>query len=469
MSTILTQTQAVIQEANDSVVNFISRFQVGNTLRKCRAHKTKGFSVIEIFRYLLGCMFSQTSTYMSMRIGTYKESFSKNTIYRFCDDAGINWHKFVRMLSSDVIDTFLRPTTSEKRTEYFIIDDTPFAKSGKKTELVSKFFNHVSMKYEKGFRVLALLWSDGYSNIPVELCPLASGNKDLLVCPAKKVDGRSVAGKIRKKAQQKAPDLIMDMLKNAISAGHKAKYVLFDSWFSFPRTILTIKNELKLDVLAMIKKSSKVNYEYNGKSCNIRQIYNESKKKRGRSKYLLSVDVNLVKKENGNTISKIPARIVCVRNRSNKKDWIAIISTDMSLSEEEIIRHYGNRWNIEVFFKTCKQFLKLLKESNSTSFDAFTCHLSIVAVRYMMLSVYERTNSDDRTIGELFYMFTAGVAEISFSNALNLIVAALVETVREYFHVSDEQIAKFTELFIKKLPEYIKNALLFGSKVTIPA
>ena len=259
------------------------------------------------------------------------------------------------------------------------------------------------------------------------------------------------------------------MLKNAVSAGHKAKYVLFDSWFSSPKTILTIRNELKLDVLAMIKKSSKVNYEYNGKFCNIKQIYNESKKRRGRSKYLLSVDVNLVQKEKGYIISKVPARIVCVRNRSNKKDWIAIISTDMSLSEEEIIRHYGNRWNIEVFFKTCKQFLKLLKESNSTSFDAFTCHLSIVAVRYMMLCVYERTNSDDRTIGELFYMFTAEVAEISFSNVLNLIVAALVETVREYFHVSDEQIAKFTELFIKKLPEYIKNALLFGSKVTIPA
>ena len=86
-----------------------------------------------------------------------------------------------------------------------------------------------------------------------------------------------------------------------------------------------------------------------------------------------------------------------------------------------------------------------------------------------MLSVYERANSDDRTIGELFYMFTAEVAEISFGNALSLIVAALVETVREYFRVSDEQIAEFTELFIKKLPEYIKNALLFGSKVTIPA
>jgi len=91
--------------------------------------------------------------------------------------------------------------------------------------------------------------------------------------------------------------------------------------------------------------------------------------------------VNLIQKEGGNVASRVPARIACVHNRSNKKDWVAIISTDKSLSEEEIIRHYGNRWNIEVFFKTCKQFLKMLKECNSTSFDTFTCHLSIVAVR----------------------------------------------------------------------------------------
>ena len=43
----------------------------------------------------------------------------------------------------------------------------------------------------------------------------------------------------------------------------------------------------------------------------------------------------------------IPARIVCVRNRNNRKDWIAFICTDMSLSEEEIVTVYGKRWKIE--------------------------------------------------------------------------------------------------------------------------
>ena len=129
-----------------------------------------------------------------------------------------------------------------KRQMNFIFDDTPFAKSGKKTELVSKFFNHVTMKYERGFRILTLLWSDEYSSIPVGFCPLSSGKDELLTCPAKDCDGRSLDGRIRKQARQKAPDILLGMLKDAMKAGHRAKYVLFDSWFATPKCITAIIN-----------------------------------------------------------------------------------------------------------------------------------------------------------------------------------------------------------------------------------
>ena len=230
------------------------------------------------------------------------------------------------------------------------------------------------MKYERGFRILTLLWSDEYSSIPVDFCPMSSGKDKLLTCPAKACDGRSLAGRIRKQARQKAPDILLCMLKDAIKAGHKAKYVLFDSWFATPKGITAIKKKLSLDVLAMLKKSSKVFYEYENKQLDLKKIYAMNRKRPGRSKYLLSVEANLIQKEKGQIVSRIPVRIVFVRNRSNRKDWIALVSTDMDISEEEIIRRYGVRWNIEVYFKICKQHLKLLKESNSPSFDAF--HLS---------------------------------------------------------------------------------------------
>ena len=67
-------------------------------------------------------------------------------------------------------------------------------------------------------------------------------------------------------------------------------------------------------------------------------------KRRGRPKHLLSVDITVGDKT-------IPAKIVCVRNKSKKKDWLAIICTDMTISEGEIIRIYRKRWDIEVFSK----------------------------------------------------------------------------------------------------------------------
>ena len=74
----------------------------------------------------------------------------------------------------------------------------------------------------------------------------------------------------------------------------------------------------------------------------------------------------------------IPARIVYVRNRNKRKDYLALITTDMNLSEDEIIRIYGKRWDIEVFFKVCKSYLKLSKECNSLSYDAMTAHTAVV-------------------------------------------------------------------------------------------
>lgn len=88
----------------------------------------------------------------------------------------------------------------------------------------------------------------------------------------------------------------------------------------------------------MIKKTPKMFIGYNGEALSLINIYKRNKKRRGRSRYLLSVE------------KSIPARVVYVRNRNKRKEYLCLISTDTSLSEEEIIRLYGKRWDIEVFF-----------------------------------------------------------------------------------------------------------------------
>ena len=460
LSNHISQTDILLQDASNEVNRFFHRFQVSDILRQCNAYKQKGYSVIQLFTYLVTLMFQPMSTYMSMRVGAYRETFSKNTIQRFCNNPSINWHKFLRILSQKIVSEFMRPTTSESREEFFIVDDTPFHKSGKKTELVSKFFDHVEMQYGFGYRILTLLWTDGYSNVPVDFSPLSSANDSLLVANARPHDGRTIAGRIRRQACTPAPELILMMIFRAITAGHKAKYVLFDSWFVTPRGMIDIKEQTSLDVIAMVKKSGKVFYEYENQQYDVKEIYSRCKNRRGRSKYLLSVEINLLQKKNEQVVKKLPAKLVYVRNKANKKDWIALISTNTELSEEEIIRRYGYRWNIEVYFKTCKQYLKYTKECQSPSFDSLTAHLAIANVRYMMLSMFQRENTNHRSLGELFWLYAQEVSEITFDHSMNLIMIALLTTVKEYFSLSEAQMAEFVQAFVNNLPNYLRAPLM---------
>ena len=83
----------------------------------------------------------------------------------------------------------------------------------------------------------------------------------------------------------------------------------------------------------------------------------------------------------------IPAKVVYVRNCNKRKEYLCLISTDVNLDENEIIRIYGKHWDIEVFFKVCKSYLNLSRECNSLSYDAMTTHNAVVFTRYMMLSL----------------------------------------------------------------------------------
>lgn len=300
--------------------------------------------------------------------------------------------------------------------------------------------------------MLTLSWSDGNTLIPVNSCLLASAKDTNIIGPVKIFDNRTLAGKRRKLAQTKAPEAMMTLLDTALNSGLDADYVLFDSWFSNPAQITAIHSK-GMDVIAMIKKSSRIKYSYCGKQLNIKEIYSRNRKRRGRSKYLLSVDVT-VGKENS-----IPAKIVCVRNKANRKDWLAFICTDTTLSEEEIIRIYGKRWKIEVFFKTCKSMLNLIGECHSLSYDALTAHVAIVFTRYMLLATEQRQNEDQRTLGKLFFFLVDEMADITFCRSLGILMDALMASLQENLKLSDEQLVAFTADFEARLPKYLRNAL----------
>lgn len=338
MSIIPQNTKDV--ELFNTISYFFKNFGIGGLLRKCNACKQKGVPVLDIFKYKLCNIFSDRSMYMQMKTNSYHESFSKNMFYRFLCSAKTNWLRFTTLLSKRVIESLV-PLTSEDRINAFIVDDSLFERTScKKTELGARVFDHCDGRYKKGFRLLSLLWTDGNTAVPVNSSLLSSTQDKNVLGPKEAFDGRSLAGQRRKLSRMKGTKAMIELISRALSAGIKADYVLFDTWFSSPAQLLDIK-KLGLDAIAMIRKSSKIRYIYEGKKLNLNKIYGMNKKHRGRSRYLLSVNVEIEKDG-----VCIPAKIVCVRNKKNRKDWVPFICTDPDLSEEEIIRIYGKRWQI---------------------------------------------------------------------------------------------------------------------------
>ena len=157
--------------------------------------------------------------------------------------------------------------------------------------------------------------------------------------------------------------------------------------------------------------------------------------------------------------SCILAKIVCVRNRSNRKDWLALIRTDTELSEEDIIQTYGKRWDIEVFFKTCKDMLKLETGCHSLSYDAHTAYVSIVFVIYMLIAVEARINEDDRTGDEIFFLLCDELQDISFQRSMALILQTVIEVTVEKYCLTEEKAEELMAEIISRLPSCLRDMI----------
>ena len=454
MNKSITQANQNDKQISKSIEKFFKRFHISSALKASNAYKKKGIPVIEVFQYLFLLIFSNRSMYMSLITGRNTPGFAKDTVYRFMKMLQINWIRFTTLLASRIIRDAIVPLDSEDRANVLIIDDSMFERNrSKKVELLAKAYDHANHRYRFGFRMLTLGWSDGSSFLPVNSILLSSENKKNRVNEAVKVDKRTAGYKRRLLSIQKGTQAMLELLKTAKKAAVPAKYVLFDSWFSSPSTLHAVKT-IGYDVIGMVKKTPKMFFRYKGEDMSLITIYNRNKKRRGRSRYLLTVLVDVVK--DGKVI---PAKVVYVRNRNKRKEYLCLISTDTTLDENEIIRIYGKRWDIEVFFKVCKSYLNLSRECNSLSYDAMTAHTAVVFTRYMMLSLESREGSDNRSLGELFLYFSDEMSDITWIQAFRMLLQMFRTILNNNTELSNDKIDELVNTFMNTLPALLKAQL----------
>jgi hypothetical protein len=454
---IVSKSSASEQQLTSKIDHFFKEHRIGSLLKQSNFVKECGFTCLQLLKFIFSLVFGQKNLYQTLQKEDVTDRPGKDTVYRFLNSSRYNWRRFLLLLSCGLIQSRLAPLTGEDRENVLIFDDSLFSRArSKAVELLANVHDHTTGKFVRGFRMLTLGWSDGNTFVPLCFSLLSSSKPNNRYTEMnEKIDKRTAGFQRRKESIQTSSETLLELLQQALRAGAKASYVLFDSWFSFPTTIKKVYDQ-GIHVICMLKSMHRVYYEYEGEKYTLNALYQAVRKKRGKAKILASIIVSLGANEQG---EEIKAKILFVRDRRHKKKWLALLSTNVDLPDEEIVRIYGKRWDIEVFFKMTKSYLRLAKEFQGRSYDMMVAHTSIVFARYMLLALESRNTEDPRTLGHLFYVCCDELEDLKFASAIFLLMDLFKAAVQEVLILTEEKFQELFHKFISSLPKYIKGLL----------
>jgi len=444
------RTTDVIASEN-KVVAFLTAFKVSALLRRCNVRKRHGATPFAIFIKIMQLPFTVQSFYHDLIAGNLP-GMSKDTVYGFLNNPYYNWRRFLLSLCSTLLAHVFAPLTSAQRDKVFIVDTSIYLRGRSKcTELLCWVRDHVKNRTVKGFRLLTLGWSDGNSFLPMDFALLSSANADKRLNEINsEIPKNSNGYKRRSEALKTAPENVLAMIERAFAFGLSARYVLMDSWFALPSLIFGLKQlRKKFDVICMLKDVPFLRFHYGGQSLSLGRLYQVVKKRRGRALIKANVVVKLT--------SGLRVRVLFCQAQ-NKRGWVALLSTDLNLPQDEIIRLYGKRWDIEVFFKVIKQHLRLAKEIQAKSYDALIAHTTIVFTRYTLLACQQRQAVDDRTLDGIFRACIQELQDLTLVEAITRLMAELLDRLRNCWSESEKVVEKIMSSFLDAIPTLILKA-----------
>ena len=411
----INQIESIIKkhdmDINFIIFDFFKKFKVKNICDRIKIKKDCGYSIIEILLIILTIPLVLVKSVNSLYRSEFKwlAKMNRCTIYRFLNFSNYNWRNLIYKICIKFVKTFYEETAYSA----FVIDDTTLFKEGYKGERITKVYDHSEKKYGYGYKQATIAYCDGKSVIPLDFS--LHGETQL----AEEKVGKQYV-KVRKNhtfGAKRLKEFLLDkitsatkMINSAIENGIKAKYAIFDSWYS-SNDFINALIEKGLIVVCAIKANRKC--VYNDRELNMSGLLtllkNTKKAKMHCNKKIKYYDT-IIK------IPKIGEIKICFCKLRNHKEWKIIISTDVSMSSKKIMQIYTLRWSIEVFFKEAKGLLRMGK-CQSVDFDAQISNVSSAMLLYIIIAYYKRINEVETT-GTLFENIRQNIYKKTFAEML---------------------------------------------------
>ena len=398
-------------------------------LRKAGFWKRSGTPIGEvIFSLMLWLWLKKDSIGMFAR-ESLQGAMGKDVLYDTMNREDLNWRKYHQQITIKTIQTFKAPGKKA-----YVVDDTVAQRFGKKMPGISSHFDHTTGRHMMGQQVLTLGLSCEEGFIPLD--------SELFISQTKAIelhqqfeDGRRTTAKRYRTAQHcTKPEMVNAMVKRAISEGILAEYLLADAWFGTKAMIRLTQETSVIPLLRMKKNKMKyriteyVRGEMVTQELDIQKLYKHVVRKnwesiRGQKYQAKTVDAELNLAESKDSEEWVNVRLLFVRGNARdakttvgKHDWAVFLTTDTTMSPDEILETYSLRWAIEVYFKEAKQHLGLLKEQ-SNHYAAYVASIHLTAIRFCLL-VMAKQIQGAASLSTVRQSLCSNSADISFASKL---------------------------------------------------
>ena len=291
--------------------------------------------------------------------------FRKKRFYTFIASPKIAWKCLWHTLWKMIPD----PLTQDRLL--LVIDDYINPKTGKKIFACNTNFDHAAKSNQSKYP-----WAQNI--VVVGLLKIVKGRWACLPLnwrfyhpknSVEKINGNGTGAKISFKTKlEQAADMIIDI---AQAFGHDRILAITDSWFGNRGLFKPLKDELgsRVDIISRLRSNNNV-FQLPGLDCK-KGAGRPRKydKKLGAVCFLAAQFRTLADEYAVNLYGRVRSvvayeRVVMLKTLRcpvkvvwiyRKTQWVALFSTDLSLSVRQIIEFYGARWKIEAAFKELKQ------------------------------------------------------------------------------------------------------------------
>lgn len=277
-----------------------------------------------------------------------------------------------RFLSSSTWDpnrlTNIRLSTylPKQRGGVLCLDDTLMEKYGKLMEAAGWLHDHTKRKDIWAHDIVSTFYANDQIKVPMHLIPYVK--EELCVN-----ENHNFKTKIH---------LAIELFRKAF-VFVKPEIVAFDSWY-FGKDLIQFLNSYQQNWVTQSKSNRLINKD--DKWISLKTLFKQIEHS---SYQRIKVDVE-EKKYRWYSETVLPmkhvgmVKIVLLKRRKNGRKFKALVTNYLTCPGDEVIKYYKKRWDIEVFYRDCKQFLGL-GEYQMRGLRPVVIHLQLVFLAYTLL------------------------------------------------------------------------------------